>query len=933
MNHHEQQSLSSTSIFSHFHTTDTTNKKSNRILQMTANSDGSWGLERRICGDRLVQYSQLGAFGVLDAAGCKALFFQSSMSYVRCALLFYFCTVVVAVYGVHLELNPRTLQNRKTGENFAVQCKIKDASPADVLGHPKWFHAMPTGADQPISSTGRVGVKQIDSFTSNLLFTKAERSDEGTYKCIAQTTGGNVLAQSIDLKLYEKIQFFDTPTTQHPRDGSDAVIVCHVKADPPASILWFRNDQLITEESERKYKLLNGNSELLIPTFSVERDNGIYRCEAIQEETGDFQSLEITVEAYVKPEITFISPSMEVFEKSQAHLLCTATGTPRPEISWLKGGHRIASDKKYEINPQSGEMVINDVDSEDAGIYTCQAENSVESTTDTVNLDVFLMPKVVPMSNVEVKKGDNMELLCKFSGGKPMSVVWKHKDMIFEEPVDGFESNLPERYAVHAEEDSLTLHVFQLELNDSGVFECVATNKAGSDSASLTVNPPVITKSNEGIVRAVNGQEVTLFCEASAMPQPTWTWLSSSGSELFTDETKYFVNTSVNQLSSSLRVVMSDIQDYGRYACKADNGVGETAFHSIDVVQIQQPLLVVFEVVKESNFVENDFNWDSSDVVQTDLTFDSTSYNVRGLTPMTKYVFRVHAKNEAGSSEYAEASYETVKPRIPEAPTFKPFQDGNQCSPASCVIEWDEPNDGGSDILGYDIQYQSLGSLDGQSTMAVDENRWVVADTVPPNEQFIILRNLDPTSAYMVRIKARNDEGDSNWEQTFFETTAEMWTSTASITAGGIVAIVFFVLLIIFIIVDVSCYYINHCGLLMCVCVNLCGKTPPDVKAKEIALEEGQISSDEKKPLKDALQNQTDDKNDVMEETLMYGHKNEEKKNTNNNNNNNIAFSSSVIYYTEAFFLRKKNLYHTIIIIFNMIFQMLFVSHHHHLFP
>ncbi|KRX16696.1 Neural cell adhesion molecule 1 [Trichinella nelsoni] len=814
-----------------------------------------------------------------------------------------------SIVSVHLELNPRTLQNRKTGENFAVQCKIKDASPSDVLGHPKWFHSMPTGADQPIPSTGRVGVKLIDSLTSNLLFTKAERSDEGTYKCIAQTTGGNVLAQSIDLKLYEKIQFFDTPITQHPRDGSDAVIVCHVKADPPASILWYRNDQLITEENERNYKLLNGNSELLIPTFSVERDNGIYRCEALQEETGDFQSLEITVEAYVKPEITFISPLMEVFEKSQAHLLCTATGTPTPEISWLKDGHRIASDKKYEINSQSGEMVINDVDSEDAGIYTCQAENSVESTTETVNLNVFLMPKVAPMSDVKVKKGDNMELVCKFSGGKPMSVVWKHNDMIFEEPVDGFESNLPERYAVHAQEDSLTLHVFQLELNDSGVFECVATNKAGSTSASLTVNPPIITKSNEGIVRAVNGQEVTLFCEASAVPPPTWTWLSSSGSELFTDETKYFVNTSVNQLN------------YGRYACKADNGVGETALQPIDVVQIrqppkpelmfenqhpnyasilipnyagldakEQPLLVVFEVVKESNFVENDFNWDSSDVVQTDMTF-------------------VHAKNEAGSSEYAEASYETVKPRIPEAPTFKPFPDGNQCSPANCLIEWDEPNDGGSDILGYDVQYQSLGNLDGQSTTPVDENRWLVADTVPPTEKFIILRNLDPTSAYIVRIKARNDEGDSNWEQTFFETTAETWTSTPSITAGGIVAIVFFVLLIIFIIVDVSCYYINHCGLLMCVCVNLCGKTPPDVKAKEIALEEGQISSDEKKPLKDALQNQAGDRNDVMEETLMYGHKNEEKKNTNNNNNSdkyNCILFFTIYYYTEAFFYGKR---------------------------
>ncbi|KAL1234264.1 Fasciclin-2 [Trichinella spiralis] len=726
---------------------------------MTANSDDSRLVVRRDLSDGSAAIDWYSAvFPITDGVRsvCSFILLLHSRS----------CSLWYAIKKLPLI----RLINRKTGENFAVQCKIKDASPSDVLGHPKWFHSMPTGADQPIPSTGRVGVKLIDSLTSNLLFTKAERSDEGTYKCIAQTTGGNVLAQSIDLKLYEKIQFFDTPITQHPRDGSDAVIVCHVKADPPASILWYRNDQLITEENERNYKLLNGNSELLIPTFSVERDNGIYRCEALQEETGDFQSLEITVEAYVKPEITFISPSMEVFEKSQAHLLCTATGTPNPEISWLKDGHRIAPDKKYEINLQSGEMVINDVDSEDAGIYTCQAENSVESTTETVNLNVFLMPKVAPMNDLKVKKGDNMELVCKFSGGKPMSVVWKHNDMIFEEPVDGFESNLPERYAVHAQEDSLTLHVFQLELNDSGVFECVATNKAGSTSASLTVSviyPPVITKSNE----------------ASAVPPPTWTWLSSSGSELFTDETKYFVNTSVNQLSTSLRVVMSEIQDYGRYACKADNGVGETALQPIDVVQIrqppkpelmfenqhpnyasilipnyagldakEQPLLVVFEVVKESNFVENDFNWDSSDVVQTDMTFDSTSYNVRGLTPMTKYVFRVHAKNEAGSSEYAEASYETVKPRIPEAPTFKPFPDGNQCSPANCLIEWDEPNDGGSDILGYDVQYQSLGSLDGQSTTPVDESRWLVADTVPPTEKLEMMKAIATGSRHFSKL-------------------------------------------------------------------------------------------------------------------------------------------------------------------------------------
>jgi neural cell adhesion molecule len=54
----------------------------------------------------------------------------------------------------------------------------------------------------------------------------------------------------------------------------------------------------------------------------------------------------------------------------------------------------------------------------------------------------------------------------------------------------------------------------------------------------------------------------------------------------------------------------------------------------------------------------------------------------------------------------------------------------------------------------------------------------------------------------------------------------------------------------------VACYYVNRCGLLMCICVNCCGKTPPETeaKAKEIAMEEGRGGAgtvEEKQPLND----------------------------------------------------------------------------------
>lgn len=66
--------------------------------------------------------------------------------------------------------------------------------------------------------------------------------------------------------------------------------------------------------------------------------------------------------------------------------------------------------------------------------------------------------------------------------------------------------------------------------------------------------------------------------------------------------------------------------------------------------------------------------------------------------------------------------------------------------------------------------------------------------------------------------------------------------SAAGVNAGAIVAIVIIVVLIIVLLVDVACYYVNQCGLLMCICVNCCGKTPPEVKAKEVAMEEGKLT-------------------------------------------------------------------------------------------
>lgn len=57
---------------------------------------------------------------------------------------------------------------------------------------------------------------------------------------------------------------------------------------------------------------------------------------------------------------------------------------------------------------------------------------------------------------------------------------------------------------------------------------------------------------------------------------------------------------------------------------------------------------------------------------------------------------------------------------------------------------------------------------------------------------------------------------------------------------GAIVGILIMVFFLLLVGVDVTCYFLNKCGLLMCIAVNLCGKAGPGAKAKD--MEEGKAA-------------------------------------------------------------------------------------------
>lgn len=127
-----------------------------------------------------------------------------------------------------------------------------------------------------------------------------------------------------------------------------------------------------------------------------------------------------------------------------------------------------------------------------------------------------------------------------------------------------------------------------------------------------------------------------------------------------------------------------------------------------------------------------------------------TTYQVMGLTENEKYKFRVRAENQYGISDPVElpeaiiAKYQFNVPSQPDAPTVRDMNS------TWVELEWEPPNDGGSKILEYILQYKEPSS-----------SKWIVANAQPIQGTSHRVSNLRERGEYEFRVIAKNAAGFS----------------------------------------------------------------------------------------------------------------------------------------------------------------------------
>ena len=169
----------------------------------------------------------------------------------------------------------------------------------------------------------------------------------------------------------------------------------------------------------------------------------------------------------------------------------------------------------------------------------------------------------VAPNNTTVKAGATISLPCQVAGNPPPKVEWLRLD-----------DKIPlVRTSVS---DDFTLHLTHVKVSDSGHYECIAENEAGSIKADIHIEvlglPFISAKPSDQVLKV--GSSKILTCDIGGDPIPLLLWRlpgDDPSDILLLEDSKGHMKV---RSDGSLMMEHISLQDSGLYTCMATNSRG-----------------------------------------------------------------------------------------------------------------------------------------------------------------------------------------------------------------------------------------------------------------------------------------------------------------------------------------------------------------------
>nr|XP_028707366.1 MAM domain-containing glycosylphosphatidylinositol anchor protein 2 isoform X2 [Macaca mulatta] len=504
----------------------------------------------------------------------------------------------------------------REGETLELTCL--------VTGHPRpqirWTKTAGSASDR---------FQDSSVFNETLRITNIQRHQGGRYYCKAENGLGSPAIKSIRVDVY----YLDDPVvTVHQSIGEakeqfyyerTVFLRCVANSNPPVRYSWRRGQEVLLQGSDKGVEIYEpfftqGETKILKLKNLRPQDYANYSCIASVRNVCNIPDKMVSFRLSNKtasPSIKLLVDDPIVVNPGEAiTLVCVTTGgEPAPSLTWVRSFGTLP--EKTVLN--GGTLTIPAITSDDAGTYSCIANNNVgnpakkstniivRGTTNLdiidlkftdfgtytcvaslkgggisdISIDVNISSSTVPpnltvpqeKSPLVTREGDTIELQCQVTGKPKPIILWSRADKEVAMP-DG---------SMQMESYDGTLRIVNVSREMSGMYRCQTSQYNGFNVkprealVQLIVQYPPAVEPAFLEIRQGQDRSVTMSCRVlRAYPIRVLTYEWRLGNKLLRTgqfDSQEYTEYPVKSLSN---------ENYGVYNCSIINeaGAGRCSF-------------------------------------------------------------------------------------------------------------------------------------------------------------------------------------------------------------------------------------------------------------------------------------------------------------------------------------------------------------------
>uniref|UniRef100_A0A914PAM5 Ig-like domain-containing protein n=1 Tax=Panagrolaimus davidi TaxID=227884 RepID=A0A914PAM5_9BILA len=393
----------------------------------------------------------------------------------------------------------------------------------------------------------------------------------GKFTCEAKNKAGSVDQDvNVEVMTPPKIIRDNISSEIEGKLNDHAEIQCYATGRPTPTITWLKKGRPL-EASRDVY--LSSNHMRLHFTQLDDKHADKYTCIARNPAGEDKRDFTLTLLETPRIDASNIPREIETNAGRTTTLNCPATGSPEPQVHWIRDGTPLPSDERFTLLNGGKQLQIRDSRPEDSARFMCIAENRVGSAEISVDLKVIAAPQIRGPEIEEVKVLINYpkELRCDVNGSQPISIEWFKSGRSLES--DGASNT------VYLQPTNMgqRLHILSAQKSDNTRFTCIAKNAAGEARKHfdlLVQIPPSINDSLSSplIQSVIPNSDFKIDCKVDAIPPPKITWFKENQPLNINDGSTILTND-----NQTLYVRNAQEKNGGSYTCQTENEVGQTS--------------------------------------------------------------------------------------------------------------------------------------------------------------------------------------------------------------------------------------------------------------------------------------------------------------------------------------------------------------------